>query len=92
MVTGLATFASGLFEATVERAKEKGISIDRAYEEEVVELGQFLEALEKKYQSVKGNGKGSNRRVLAKVVDWIAAGDRKPSRKGRPSQARARRG
>ncbi len=75
MVTGLVIFAEGLFAATLERAQEKGVSIEQAYKDEVEELGIFLEALEKQYQRVKKSTDISRKEVMATVADWVAAKD-----------------
>ena len=75
MVTGLVIFAEGLFSATVERAKGKGISIEEAFRIEVDELGVFLEALEKRYQMVKDSPDASRSETMAKVADWVGKAD-----------------
>ena len=78
MVTGLVIFAEGLFAATLERSKEKGIGIEEAYRQEVSELGVFLEELEGHYQRVKGTNGPSQRDTMSVVAEWVAEKDRKP--------------
>lgn len=54
MVEGLAIFARGLFEATLDRSRREGISIEQSFEHEVAEMGILLEALETSYQKLRG--------------------------------------
>lgn len=54
MVRGIATFSEGLFEATLGRAREEHIEIEEAFKREITDIGLLLEALEKKYQELKG--------------------------------------
>lgn len=75
MVTGLVTFAEGLFEATLERSKAEGLSIEQAYRQEVAELGAFLEELEIQYQRIKKERAGSRKQVMAAVANWVAEKD-----------------
>jgi hypothetical protein len=74
MVTGLATFAEGLFAATLERAEAKGITIEEAYRQEVEELGVFLEALERRYQEVKASGGEDRGAIMNEVAEWAVQG------------------
>jgi hypothetical protein len=46
MIDGIVVFAQGLFEATIVRAKENGVSIEGAFKQEVRDIRLFLEALE----------------------------------------------
>jgi len=70
MVAGLATFAEGLFLATLERARAKSITIEEAYRQEVEELGAFIEALEQKYQEVRAASDLSRNEIMQSVADW----------------------
>ena len=75
MIHGIAIFAEGLFEATLERAKEEGKSIEEAFEYEVREISMFLEALENKHQELKKNN--SQEVTMQKAVEWIDNNDKK---------------
>lgn len=88
MVKGLTTFADGLFSATVERAKEKGIGLEQAFTEEVNELGQFLEALENEYQTAKRRSGGNGVRAAKKTSKWVARKDKPVMRKSRSRAGR----
>ena len=67
MVQGIVIFSQGLLEATLERAKETGVSIEKAFKFEVGEIAAFLEALETKHQELKRDFKG--RELMEKVLD-----------------------
>jgi len=69
MVEGLAIFARGLFEATLDRSHREGISIDQAFEREVAEMGLLLEALETSYQKLRGQL--SSPEAMHKLVETI---------------------
>lgn len=69
MVQGIAIFAEGLFEATVERAKENNISIDQSFNTEIKEIQKFLEALEGKHQELKKSH--TPEETMTRVVKWI---------------------
>lgn len=69
MVRGIAIFAEGLFEATLQRAKDEGKSIEDAFNDEVKEISLFLEALENKHQELKKNH--SPKETMKKAVEWI---------------------
>ena len=76
MITGLTMFAEGLFEATVERAREQDIAIDEAFRREIDELASFVEALEEKYQRLRTSGSAT---VMDELSDWVAEKDRSAS-------------
>jgi hypothetical protein len=75
MVTGLVIFAEGLFAATLERAQANNITIEQAYQQEVKELGIFLEALENRYQIAKDQNGISRREVMEQVAAWVGEQD-----------------
>ena len=75
MIDGIAVFAQGLFEATLARSKEKGISIEEAFKIEVHEISLFLEALENKHQELKRVHEP--RETMVKAVEWIAENDKR---------------
>lgn len=75
MVSGLATFAEGLFIATLERANAKGIGIEEAFQHEVTELGVFIEALEEEYQRVKNSDPGTREEIMRTVAHWVGEQD-----------------
>ncbi len=55
MIEGLAIFAKGLFEAVQDRAAREGLSLEKAFDNEIHELGLFLASLEEKYQHLRAN-------------------------------------
>ena len=69
MIQGLALFSEGLFEATLERAEEEGISIEEAFQKEVKEIGLLLETLENTHQELKHTH--SAQETMKKVVEVI---------------------
>lgn len=69
MIDGIVVFAQGLFEATIARAKENGVSIEEAFKQEVRDMTLFLEALENKHQELKRAH--SPHETMRKVVEWI---------------------
>ena len=75
MVKGLVIFSEGLFQATLERANENGMSIEDAYRHEVEELGTFLEALENEYQRVKRSSEEDRTAVMRSVAEWVGDHD-----------------
>ena len=75
MIRGIAVFAEGLFEATLDRAEKEGNDIETAFKKESVEIGKFLNALEDKYQEVKLTH--GSEETMKKTVQWIKDNDRR---------------
>ncbi len=69
MITGIAIFAEGLFEATLDRAKENNIDIDTAFKKEVKDITEFLNALENEHQKLKAEYAPNE--TMEKIVKWI---------------------
>lgn len=72
MIQGIAIFCEGLFEATLERAKQQNIGVEEAFRNEIRELGLFLEALEEKYQELRTQYTPAE--TMRKIADWIDKG------------------
>lgn len=53
MLQGVTLFAQGLYEAALQRSRERGISLEEAMEIEIQEMNVFLGALEEKYQDLR---------------------------------------
>jgi hypothetical protein len=68
MLQGLTLFAQGLYEAVLQRASERGISIEKAMEIEIEEMNVFLGALEEKYQELRKAY--SIDEAMRKLVEW----------------------
>ena len=69
MITGIAIFSEGLFEATLERANESNIDIETAFRKEVADITEFLNALESEHQKLKV--KHDPQETMEKIVKWI---------------------
>lgn len=69
MIRGIAIFAEGLFEATLERANEKGVDIETSFRNEVRDITEFLNALENEHQKLKITN--PPRETMQKIVKWI---------------------
>jgi hypothetical protein len=81
MIQGIGLFAQGLFEAVLDRARERGVSMEEAFGSEIAEISAFLGALEEKYQSLRRVR--PVREAVEEVVEWMASrdtGDRTGSR------------
>jgi hypothetical protein len=74
MIRGIAIFAEGLFEATLERANEKGVNIETSFRNEVHDISEFLNALENEHKKLKAAN--SPRETMKKIVEWIDENDR----------------
>ena len=69
MIIGIAIFAEGLFEATLQRAKENNVNIETSFRNEVKDVTEFLNALESKHQELKVEY--TPKETMGKIVKWI---------------------
>ncbi|MEK6887504.1 MAG: hypothetical protein AABX14_01010 [Candidatus Aenigmatarchaeota archaeon] len=69
MITGIAIFAEGLFEATLQRAKENNVDIETSFRNEVRDITEFLNALEREHQKLKLEY--TPKETMGKIVKWI---------------------
>ncbi len=69
MIRGLAIFAEGLFEATLQRAKENSVDIETSFKNEVRDITEFLNALESEHQKLKIDY--TPKETMEKIVKWI---------------------
>ena len=74
MVQGIALFAEGLFEATLDRAESNNIPVDEAFRSELKDITAFLEAIERMHQETKRDSDRST--VMTRIVRWMAENDR----------------
>lgn len=77
MIQGIAIFAEGLFEATVTRAKEEGLTLPEAFDIELRDIRLFLQAIEDKHQELKKQMPPADAAagVADLVYKWRAEGD-----------------
>src|SRR4051812_31402473 len=76
MVQGIALFAEGLFEATLDRSQYQSVSVEDAFKNELKDITAFLEAIEKMHQKTKRDSDRAT--VMTRIVHWMAEHDRKP--------------
>ncbi len=74
MVQGLALFAEGLFEATLERSREEGTDIEQAFKVELKDITAFLEGIERLHQETKH--KFDRPTTVKMITHWMAEHDR----------------
>lgn len=75
MVQGLAIFAEGLFEATLERSREDNVAIDLAFKEELKDMTAFLGGIERLHQETKKQ-KIDRATTVGTITHWMAENDR----------------
>ena len=76
MLTGLTQFSQGLYEQALKRAKEEGISLERAFEIEVQEMNVFFAELDRKYYE-ELRPQYDVAEAIRKLVEWGASRPRK---------------
>jgi hypothetical protein len=71
MIYGIAVFAGGLLKSTLARQRDTDADLAAVFDAQVKEVGGFLEALEKKHQTLKRTN--SPEATMKKAVEWIDA-------------------
>lgn len=74
MVQGLALFAEGLFEATLDRSSAEKIDIKQAFKTELKDITAFLEGIERLHQETKY--KLDRPTTVKTITHWMAENDR----------------
>lgn len=71
MLEGMAKFADGVFEQVVKRSERDGISLKRAFEIEMEEMGIFLIKLDEKYHK-ELRPQHNVEEAMNKLIEWTA--------------------
>lgn len=69
MIYGVAVFARGLLRATLAEQRNSLARVDHAFDGQVRNVGEFLEALERRHQLLKKSN--SPEQTMKKAVEWI---------------------
>lgn len=74
MVQGIALFAEGLFEATLDRSREQKMDPEVAFKQELRDITAFLDAIERFHQETKRSSDRTT--TMTRIVRWMSEHDR----------------
>jgi predicted DNA-binding protein len=68
MLKGITLFSQSLYEAALRKSREKAVSIEKAMDEEIREMNEFLLALDREYERLR---KGHDvPEAMSRLVEW----------------------